>query len=261
MNKQLCLLFISSVFCYRCLSQENRDTSINLFFKTNCFELDAQHYNIIKDFINSYSAITHINGYADTTGTVNYNLALSRRRAFAVYSAIKSEVDSLDANIVAHYGESKEFSESWMNRRVQIHAHKLLVQALEKNNAQNVSNTLHEINLDNLYFLPDKPILSQESVPYIQEVARQLKTFPMGTFEIIGHINYQSRFDSTHLRDLFELSKLRAKAVYDYLVEFGIPATRMTYKGVGNSQPIFVSPKNDKEKRKNMRVQIIIMKK
>jgi len=32
----------------------------------------------------------------------------------------------------------------------------------------------------------------------------------------------------------------------------------MTFKGVGNSQMVFKNPKNDEEKRKNMRVEILI---
>jgi len=32
----------------------------------------------------------------------------------------------------------------------------------------------------------------------------------------------------------------------------------MTHKGVGNSQIVFKDPKNDQEKRKNMRVEILI---
>jgi outer membrane protein OmpA-like peptidoglycan-associated protein len=150
-----------------------------------------------------------------------------------------------------------------MNRRVQISGYKPLVpaQVLENSNALNTSDTISAINLENIYFYPDKPILLQESFPYLQELARQLKNSPVGAFEIIGHVNYQSQLDSTHLRDLYLLSELRAKAVYDYLLEFSIPATRMRYKGMGNSQPLFVSPKNEEEKRKNMRVQVVIMRK
>jgi outer membrane protein OmpA-like peptidoglycan-associated protein len=258
MNKQFCLLFISPIFYYSCLSQGTGDTSLYLFFETNSFELDTQQSNRIKDFVSSYPAITKISGYADTVGTSTYNLALSRSRAFSIYAIIKSYTDVPDTNIVAYYGESIEFSELSMNRFVQVQAIKPPSQIPKNTKAPDNSDNTREINLENLYFLPDKPVLSQESVPYIEELANQLKAFPAGNFEIVGHVNYQSRLDSTHLRDLYELSKLRAKAVYDYLVEFGIPATQITYKGVGNSQPVFASPKNDSEKKKNMRVQVII---
>ena len=35
-----------------------------------------------------------------------------------------------------------------------------------------------------------------------------------------------------------KLSEQRAKAVYDYLVQHGVPAERLTYKGYGQSQPV-----------------------
>ena len=264
MNKQqLFLLFLFSSFYCNCFAQDKTDTSINVFFKTNSFELDTSQFGTIKDFLAVCPIITHITGYADNTGTTTYNLALSKRRAYAIYNAIKANVDSLKSNIVTFYGESEELPKQWMNRRVQICGYKLPApaQALENSKAPNTRDTISVINLDNIYFYPDKPILLQESVPYLQELAQQLKNVPAGALEIIGHVNYQSQLDSMHLRDLYLLSELRAKAVYDYLLELGIPATRMRYKGVGNSQPLFVSPKNEEEKRKNMRVQVIIMRK
>lgn len=77
-------------------------------------------------------------------------------------------------------------------------------------------------------------------------------------FEIIGHVNYQSKRDPAYLKDLYELSTNRAKVIYELLLEKGIRAERMSYRGVGNSEPVFRDPKNEEEKRKNMRVEIII---
>lgn len=54
------------------------------------------------------------------------------------------------------------------------------------------------------------------------------------------------------------LSEERAKTIYDFLIERGVPFQSMTFKGVGNSQMIFNNPKNDEEKRRNMRVEILI---
>ncbi|HVG13586.1 MAG TPA: OmpA family protein, partial [Chitinophagaceae bacterium] len=121
-------------------------------------------------------------------------------------------------------------------------------------------DTVSNIYLDHVYFLPDKPVITYESLTDIEELAKNLKTYTTETFEIIGHINYQSRFDSTHLTDLYQLSELRAKAVYESLVESGIPKSRMTYRGVGNAQPVYPSPENDDQRKKNMRVQVIIIK-
>src|SRR5438105_275937 len=100
-----------------------------------------------------------------------------------------------------------------------------------------------------------------KSLLYVDELARMLKTnFKMENFEIIGHVNYQSTKDSSQLQDLYYLSERRAKAIYNLLAEKGISPERMRYKGVGNSQPLFPQPANDEERKKNMRVQIVILK-
>lgn len=259
MLKQLYSPVLFFIFSLNCFSQVSQDTCVDVFFKINSFKLETQQNNKLKSFISLCPKVTQIIGFTDTTGKANYNLTLSGQRALIVYDVIREYSDSPD-EIVTYYGESQALPELWMNRRVQIHAHKPELQTTIANRSIKVGDTMRKIDLDNLYFIPDKPILSQESVPYIEELAKQLKASPGRVFQIVGHINYQSRFDSTHLRDLYELSKLRAKAVYEYLLEFGIPADRMSYKGVGNSQPVFAAPKNDEEKRKNMRVQVIILR-
>ena len=200
---------------------------------------------------------------------------MSKKRAFAVYKAVKERRSSVKTTIVSYYGGTNTLPGLEMNRRVQLHAHKAVFQSKEKDTISQTSepplgnldpgheehDTLRVINLQNLYFYPDRAILTNESVPYLQELAEQLKAYPSATFDIVGHINYQSRLDSTHLKDLYRLSEQRAKAVYDYLAEHGIPPAKMKYKGVGNSQPLIAAPRNDDERRKNMRVQVIIMKK
>ena len=49
--------------------------------------------------------------------------------------------------------------------------------------------------------------------------------------------------------DNMKLSVERAKRIFDYLVDKGIPADRMTYKGFGETQPM--AP-NDTEERRQM---------
>ena len=269
------IMFISTLICFNCFSQNSVDSSINILFKTNRFDLNTRQLETIQDFLLAFPDVTSIQGYADTTGPVTYNLALSKKRAFAVYKVVKERSSSVKTTIVNYYGGSNTLPGLEMNRRVELCAHKSASQSKEKdaisqrNDTTLVTvdpvyerrDTLRVINLQDLYFYPDRAILTNESFPYLQELAEQLKAYPSATFDIIGHINYQSRLDSTHLKDLYRLSEQRAKAVYDYLTEHGIPAAKMKYKGVGNSQPLIAAPRNDDERRKNMRVQVIIIRK
>ncbi len=260
MIKQFFLLLITTVFSNCCFPQSDADSVINFYFGTNSSVLDSQQYEKIKLLKDAYPAITKIKGYTDTTGESFTNITLSKKRAFAVFNLLKADNFLPDSAIVEFHGESEEFPALGDNRRVSVHARKHSAQVSKEILMHSIPDTIQVINLDNIYFLPDRAILSPESIPYIQDLERKLKLYPTGIFEIVGHINYQSRLDSTHLKDLFELSKLRAKTVFDYLVEFGVAPERMTFKGVGNSQPLIASPRTVEEKRKNMRVQIIVLK-
>lgn len=159
-----------------------------------------------------------------------------------------------------YMGESTEEPELWKNRRVQIIAYQNPLVESKENIKVDSQAVVRSIDLQYVYFIPDQAIVTQESIPYINELASILKMYKTETFEIVGHINYQSRFDSTHLTDLYQLSERRAKAVYEYLESYGISPARMAFKGVGNSRPIYPSPANDEQRRRNMRVQIIIRK-
>jgi outer membrane protein OmpA-like peptidoglycan-associated protein len=262
-----CFLYLS------CFSQTNRDTSINFYFAINSAQLDSNQYQLLKDFSSAFQ-IKAIKGYADTTGAQGYNISLSKKRAYSVYAAL-SNIASADKIKLLFLGESAEESELGRNRKVKVIASlipkkkvadpiilkagdSITLNEPASETSKHAPVVVRTFDLKYIYFIPDQAIVTYESLPYIQELADILKTYKTESFEIIGHINYQSRFDSTHLRDLYQLSERRAKAVYDLLVKQGIPASRMSYKGVGNSQPVYPKPVNDEQRLRNMRVQIII---
>ncbi len=257
-KKIILLVFVHIVHINYCMSQVIlRDSSINIYFATNSYEIDSIQLKVLQGFSSDFT-IQSIIGYTDTIGTRFYNNILSQKRAVAVIHALNKDLEIFNKRIIINKGESIVERVLWKNRRVQIIASRIPVD--EPKSHSPVKNTVDvkTFTLEYVYFIPDQAIITQESVDYIHELAEILKTYKTETFEIVGHINYQSRFDSSHLTDIFKLSERRAKAVFDYLVEFGIPANRMKYKGVGNSNPVYPSPKNDEEKRKNMRVQIIV---
>ena len=60
-----------------------------------------------------------------------------------------------------------------------------------------------------------------------------MRKYPDYNLSIEGHT------DNTGGQEINEkLSESRAKACYDYLVSKGIPASRLKYKGFGQSRPI-----------------------
>ena len=87
--------------------------------------------------------------------------------------------------------------------------------------------------LKNIFFDTDKFALKPESFIELEKLTKLLKTNPSLKIEISGHTDNKGR-EAHNL----ELSRNRAKAVYDYLQEQGIEASRMSYQGFGLSKPI-----------------------
>ena len=65
---------------------------------------------------------------------------------------------------------------------------------------------------------------------------------------------------SGYMRKMNQLSLDRARVVYEMLVERGLPAEKMIFKGYGNTEMIYPDAVTDEEKRKNMRVEILVLR-
>lgn len=97
------------------------------------------------------------------------------------------------------------------------------------------------IELNNIFFAPDKAELLYTSKSEIHHVANLMKKHPEMKIEINGHTMSVGMTEKQNQK----LSEKRAKAVYDYLVELGISKKRMKYKGYGSSKPVFEDKKNE----------------
>lgn len=87
--------------------------------------------------------------------------------------------------------------------------------------------------LRNVFFNTGSYDLLSESKSELQRLIDFLKTNKTLSIEIEGHTD---NIGSEAIN--LNLSELRAKSVYQYLVSLGIEETRMTFKGYGFSQPI-----------------------
>jgi len=109
------------------------------------------------------------------------------------------------------------------------------------------------IELKNVFFDVDKFDLKPESKAECQKLVNFLKSNPKLRVEIGGHTDSDGNKKANQL-----LSQNRAKAVFDYCVNSGIVATRLAFKGYGDSKPKVpnTSPEN---KAKNRRTEIKII--
>jgi outer membrane protein OmpA-like peptidoglycan-associated protein/Tol biopolymer transport system component/Tfp pilus assembly protein PilF len=87
--------------------------------------------------------------------------------------------------------------------------------------------------LRNVFFETGSAALRPESTAELDRLAGLLREMPGMKIQLNGHTDNVGDDASNQT-----LSENRAKAVYNYLVEKGIPAERLRFKGFGESQPV-----------------------
>ncbi|MDW3194816.1 MAG: OmpA family protein [Cytophagales bacterium] len=109
------------------------------------------------------------------------------------------------------------------------------------------------IILENVYFEFDSYALIDKSKSELDLVFQFLKKNEKLEVEIAGHTDASG--GSAYNLDL---SEKRAKSVYDFLVEKGIPGSRMKYKGYGSQFPVSQSEQQTDDS-KNRRIEFRIL--
>ncbi len=89
------------------------------------------------------------------------------------------------------------------------------------------------ISLDNIFFETGKWALIESSKVELDRVAELLQQHGNLHVEVGGHTDNVGN-DADNQR----LSQQRAQTVYDYLVQRGVAAARLSYKGYGESRPV-----------------------
>jgi len=101
-----------------------------------------------------------------------------------------------------------------------------------------------------ILFNSGKASFQKQTFPVLQSIAAILKEYPTAKFSIEGHTDSTGN-DNANMK----LSKDRAAAVKNYLIENGIATDRLTSEGYGESKPID-SNKTAKGKANNRRVEV-----
>jgi outer membrane protein OmpA-like peptidoglycan-associated protein len=269
-----CLLVcFNFIIFWLCAQQIQYDTS-TVYFSFNSYSISEKALSNLqsqlKNFSGSAVKTITIVGYTDTTGSVIYNAALSLKRCVSVKEAVQ-HITRLGNNypfvIMANGEDDQSLLSDSLKRRAQ-----LVLFSIKKENLipvainakQNKDSVIRKdrvidtvIVLDNIYFEPDMAVLTPGSMNAFPNYVSVLKKYKNNDMEIGGHVNHtDSKLKETD--PLFKLSEQRAKVVYQYLLDFGFDAAKLTYKGYGNSHLVIAKPANEDEKRKNMRVEITV---
>jgi len=109
------------------------------------------------------------------------------------------------------------------------------------------------IVLRNIFFELDKYELQSESITELTKILDFLNKNKKLSVELSGHTDDQGSDEYNQ-----ELSEMRAKAVYEYLVLHGIDKNRMTFIGYGEEQPI-ESNENPEGRASNRRTEMKII--
>ncbi|MBO4581770.1 MAG: OmpA family protein [Bacteroidales bacterium] len=107
------------------------------------------------------------------------------------------------------------------------------VEPYQKDIALKRINIGESVVLKNVFFDTDKSTLKEESQTELDRVVALMKENPRMKVEIGGHTDNVGTEEYNQ-----KLSSERAKAVYTYLIKAGIEASRLTYKGYGETKPI-----------------------
>ncbi|GAB2942263.1 OmpA family protein [Hymenobacter coalescens] len=109
------------------------------------------------------------------------------------------------------------------------------------------------IVLNNLFFDTKEYALKPNSRTELNRLIKFMSQYPDVQVEISGHTDDVGTDD-----DNMVLSKNRAKSVYSYLVEHGVKAERLRFRGYGESKPL-VSNDSDEHRQQNRRIEFRIL--
>ena len=109
-------------------------------------------------------------------------------------------------------------------------------------------------DLSNALFAFDKFDINPKAQSILNDVAGWLKKNPQMKCELSGHTDGKGSVAYNQ-----KLSEQRAKAVYDYLIERGVSADNLSWKGYGKSEPIATNA-TDEGRQLNRRVELRLIR-
>ena len=269
-----------------------KQSSFMVNFDFNKYDITAGAAARLDSFVAAISAKATgmsiaLYGHCDSVGNNKYNDALSQKRVDAVKNYLNTR--GLDASIIKEQGFGKRQPlnnnasdyERSLNRRVELAitmpeekviaervVEKPVEKVVEKTFTKIIEDTAVKagavITLKNLNFIGGSHNLISQSTAVLQELLDVMNRNPRLVISIEGHVCcIPDDGDGIDLSlGTRNLSQMRAKTVYDYLLNNGVTANRISYKGFGHRFPLTPYPeRSDEEMINNRRVEIKIVSK
>jgi outer membrane protein OmpA-like peptidoglycan-associated protein len=111
-----------------------------------------------------------------------------------------------------------------------------------------------QIGLKKIFFDSERNALTEQSKSQLNELAELINKKPLAKIEIIGHA------DNVETKKIMsDIGESRAQAVYDYLVEYGVAASRLSIKSLQDSSP-HLEQETSAARAQNRRVEFKVIK-
>lgn len=266
----------------------------SVYFETGSYELTQKEQDRLSQWTaaNKTSKILAINGYADEDGTVGLNDTLTQRRVSHVFGRVKGKVPTRDdfktrsfgklhkmspvkaenRKAVIYYIEEKDLARENEILGIQPEVVREVVRYPKKIVVTNPNGTKEEMTFDtefmkqvgdakpgeklkikNLNFYENTFAILPQSRPKLYELLEIMRLHKNLKIKLLGHICCMEG-------DPRKLSYERAKAVMRFLTINGIEKSRITFEGLGTTQPINPLPeKNEEERAENRRVEVMVV--
>lgn len=220
---------------------------------------------------NQSAEIVKLSGYCDSIDAKDYNVQLASRRIESVAAQLAANGIALRPGIEKKpFGENfRQSADAAENRRVDV---VFTTPKSRETIAQKTEETFDDpekdkpiadkfkgvkkgdiIRLHNINFYFNSEKVLPDSEPKMEELYQVLVSHPKLRIEIHGHICCNPNTADT------KLSFRRAKFIFTYLLQKGIPLNRLGYKGFGSADPIYKIPEQTAQQAAaNRRVEILI---
>ncbi|MCC2544949.1 OmpA family protein [Hymenobacter sp. BT175] len=187
-------------------------------------QADVQLYDLQTDELVQYVTSDPVNG--------DYTVVLNEGRQYAMYAAADKY---LMKSLSFDYSDKRRFNPLTLD---------LYLSPVKTGN---------NIVLNNLFFDTKEYELKRNSRTELNRLVQFMQQYKAIKVEISGHTD-----DVGADADNMTLSQNRARSVYDYLVQKGIAASRLHFKGYGETRPLAPNDSED-ARQQNRRIEIKIL--
>lgn len=229
--------------------------TVQVFFKRNVSTLEQSALKTLLKLEKNKANIQvlSVTAYTDQTGNDSINIPLAKSRMSVVVEHLKNEGISVQnsAAPACDYPKSAiKMSDHSYWRRVDIEYKEIEMSAdLEFNGVKirNEDKDLQPIPLT-IEFYNASDYVKEYSLPELDKLYQFLNTNQQVEIFIRGHVCCMNDY---------EISYLRAKTVYDYLIKRGITKERLGFEGYSNTIPLVSPELTEEDQQRNRRVDVI----